>query len=212
MTDKAHNLVSALRFHKHPLTQQAANRIAQLEEALEAAESFIDGWKFEHAGDDCEFEAQAALVVVRAALAKKNWKRGSRRIANKGRTVKIEDLCGDHELRAIRTDVRHPFDGDASGIAIQLDDTVAFFFEDPSDGYRSCVAAPLFGNGALYEFGGSPEYVRVPVSVSMRTGSSDGLEMTDRRNGKVVLVVGTDYYPSFICSWRPENVADNESI
>ena len=72
MTDKAHNLVAALRFHKHPLTQQAANRIAQLEEALDVAESFIDGWKFERIDDDCEFEAQAALVIVRAALAQKN--------------------------------------------------------------------------------------------------------------------------------------------
>lgn len=27
----AHNLVAALRFHKHPLTQQAADRIAELE-------------------------------------------------------------------------------------------------------------------------------------------------------------------------------------
>lgn len=36
MNDKAHNLVAALRFHKHPLTQQAANRISELEEALAA--------------------------------------------------------------------------------------------------------------------------------------------------------------------------------
>lgn len=68
MDDKAHDLVAALRFHKHPLTRQAANRISQLEEALAAAESFLDGWKFERIDDDCESEAQSALAVVRAAL------------------------------------------------------------------------------------------------------------------------------------------------
>ena len=31
---KAHDLKAALRFHKHPLTQQAAERIAGLEAAL----------------------------------------------------------------------------------------------------------------------------------------------------------------------------------
>ena len=31
---KAHNLKAALRFHKHPLTQQAADRIEALEAAL----------------------------------------------------------------------------------------------------------------------------------------------------------------------------------
>ena len=69
MTDRAHDLVAALRFHKHPLTRQAATRISQLEEALRAAESFIDGWKFERIDEDCEVEAQDALVVIRAALA-----------------------------------------------------------------------------------------------------------------------------------------------
>lgn len=68
MANEAHDLVAALRFHRHPLTRQAANRISQLEDALAAAESFIDGWKFERIDDDCELEAQAALGVVRAAL------------------------------------------------------------------------------------------------------------------------------------------------
>ena len=34
MADKAHDLVAALRFHKHPLTQQAADRIVELEADL----------------------------------------------------------------------------------------------------------------------------------------------------------------------------------
>lgn len=33
-TEKAYNLIAALRFHKHPLTQQAADRIEELESEL----------------------------------------------------------------------------------------------------------------------------------------------------------------------------------
>lgn len=127
--------------------------------------------------------------------------------------MKLEDLCGDRTLNAIRTDVRHPFDADANGVAIELDNHVIFIFEDPSDGYRSSAATPLFGLGSLYEYAATPVYIRVPVTVAMRTGTSEGIQLTDRRNGKVVLEVGTDntddYYPSYICNWMPQNIAEN---
>jgi hypothetical protein len=118
-----------------------------------------------------------------------------------------DDLLGERTLDAIRTDVRHPFDTDAAGVALDLGGLTVFIFEDPSDGYRS--------------FGVSPDYIRVPVRVSRwtkgeREGEADGLEFTDRRNGKVVLRVGTDntddYYPSFVCDWRPQNLADNAAV
>ena len=35
MPDEAHDLIAALRFHKHPLAEQAAKRIADLEAALD---------------------------------------------------------------------------------------------------------------------------------------------------------------------------------
>jgi hypothetical protein len=132
-----------------------------------------------------------------------------------------DDLLGERTLDAIRTDVRHPFDTDAAGVALDLGGLTVFIFEDPSDGYRSCSAEPLIVKAPLYSFGVSPDYIRVPVRVSRwtkgeREGEADGLEFTDRRNGKVVLRVGTDntddYYPSFVCDWRPQNLADNAAV
>ena len=45
-------------------------------------------------------------------------------------------------------------------------------------------------------------------------GKCEMLYFTDLLNGKTILVVGTenldDYYPSFVASWMPENMAVNE--
>lgn len=131
-----------------------------------------------------------------------------------------EKLLGEHTLCAIRTDVRHPFDADASGVALDMKTFTVMVFEDPSDGYRSSAAAPLIAECSLYEFGVSPDYIHAPVTVTAcangdgeRTGICQGVQFIDRRNGKVILTLGTentyDYYPSFVCDWRPENLADN---
>lgn len=131
-----------------------------------------------------------------------------------------DELCGERTLNAIRTDVRHPFSADASGVAMDLGDITVFVFEDPCDDYRSCSNEPMIVKQALYSFGVSPDYIRVPVLItrwtqSERGGEADGLEFTDRRNGKLILRVGTDnsddYYPSFVCEWQPANIAENES-
>ncbi len=130
-----------------------------------------------------------------------------------------KDLCGEHILKAIRTDVRHPFDADASGVALYLDDMTVFVFEDPCDGYRSSAVDPMIVNAPMYSFGVNPDYIRVPVRISLWTkekdyhGESEGIKVVDRRNGLVILTLGTsdsdDYYPSFVCDWRPGNIAEN---
>ncbi len=128
-------------------------------------------------------------------------------------------LCGERELMAIRTDVRHPFQSEANGVALDLKDITVFVFEDPSDGYRSSAATPLIARCSLYEFGISPDYIRAPVLVRRWTkseygSSADGVEFIDKRNGKTILKLGTDnsddYYPSFTCDWQPLNLADNQ--
>ena len=127
------------------------------------------------------------------------------------------DICGERTLLAITTDVRHPFDPDANGVAIDLDGLIVFAFEDPSDGYRSTCAEPLIAHDNLYSFGVSPDYLRVPVMVREIDRHTDhafeGVEMIDRRNGKTILVLGTnntdDYYPYYTCEWSPQNIADN---
>jgi len=132
-----------------------------------------------------------------------------------------EQLYGTRLLNAIRTDVRHPFNTDANGVAIELDDMTVFVFEDPSDGYRSSATEPMIVKAPLYSFGCDPEYVRAPVLVRAWTKSeygntADGAEFIDTRNGKTILRIGTDnsddYYPSYTCDWRPQDMASNERL
>lgn len=137
--------------------------------------------------------------------------------------INLTDLYGKHTLRAIKRNVNHPFDPDASGLAIELGGVVVMFFEDPSDGYRSMLAAPLVAADSLHEFGGDLNYLHIPVLIrdwkpdpntdGSNYGEVDGIEMIDRRNGKVILTVGTrntdDYYPSFVCDWGPGNLQEN---
>lgn len=130
-----------------------------------------------------------------------------------------DDLCGRRVLMAIDTTVRHPFDPDASGVALDLGEFTVFIFEDPSDGYRSSAAAPLVARESLYVFQKSGiQYLRAPVLIRLWTkseygGNAEGLEFIDERNGKTILLVGTsnsdDYYPSFVCDWLPQNLSEN---
>jgi hypothetical protein len=131
------------------------------------------------------------------------------------------DLVGETTLTSIRLDARHPFDANANGCAIELDNTTVFVFEDPSDGYRSSATEPLIIHAPLYSFGCDPEYVRVPVVVKLWEQSeygedADGIEIIDRRNGKTILRLGTDnvgdYYPSYTCEWQPQNIAENAEV
>lgn len=128
------------------------------------------------------------------------------------------DLCGMRTLSSIRTDVRHPFDADASGGAFELDDMTVFIFEDPSDGYRSSAIEPMIVKAPMYSFGCSPEYIRAPVLVrlwerSEYGGAAEGIEIIDMRNGKTILRAGTsnsdDYYPSYTFDWMPKELAEN---
>jgi hypothetical protein len=130
-----------------------------------------------------------------------------------------KQLHGERILMAIRTDVNHPFDSAASGVCVDFDHLTVFAFEDPSDGYRSCCSEPLICSAPMYSFGCNPDYIRAPVlirewSKTEYGGKADGIEVIDRRNGKTVFLLGTnysdEYYPSFTCDWRPENLADNE--
>lgn len=135
--------------------------------------------------------------------------------------MSYEQFYGEWELLAIRTDPRHPF-SEANGVIFEIrrpgENKVVMIFENESDGYRSSATEPFVSNGPMYEIV-DPNYIRVPVLVSELTDNNytcDGLQMQDRRNGKVILRVGTqnsdDYYPSFVSEWSPQNIAGNESV
>lgn len=126
--------------------------------------------------------------------------------------MELKDLVGQHILDcAARTDVRHPFNADANGIAWSMDEKIYMAFEDANDGYRSSMASLLVAEGCAYNFW-DPDYLgKRQVTCRMVTegyGSApDVLEVIDVATGHVWLRVGTadtdDYYPWFVAEWHP---------
>jgi len=107
---------------------------------------------------------------------------------------------------------------DCSACRFRLDGKVYLAIEDPSDGYRSSLASL-----AQFEDEVPMENVFPAVQVLARHRpagrygrEADILELIDIKTGAVVLEVGTDntndYYPSFVASFSPENMATNPPV
>jgi hypothetical protein len=126
--------------------------------------------------------------------------------------TELEELVGKRTLNCVPiTDVRHPFDADANGIAFTLDGNTYMVFEDGDDGYRSRASKMLAFEGWPFEMGGRVERCALEVDCSWRSASGgqtdEILEVRVARTGDLVLEVGTentdDYYPCFIARWTP---------
>jgi hypothetical protein len=132
--------------------------------------------------------------------------------------INLDSLVGEHMLDAVDMfserikQYGNNFE-DCSIIRFRLDGKVYTATEDPSDGYRSCM-------GTLFVSADEPmRNVFPPICVTARKRENeryqinDTLELVDDVTGKVVLEVGTDntddYYPSFVGSFSPENMATN---
>lgn len=132
--------------------------------------------------------------------------------------VDLDSLIGLHVLDAVDTDttkVKKWSDSfeDANMIRFRLDGKVYTAVEDPSDGYRSSMEK-LFVSGAAMKntFLGCKVLARKKGRSDYH--ENDTLEFIDVVTGKVVLEVGTDnhddYYPCFVSSFMPENMAVNK--
>lgn len=128
--------------------------------------------------------------------------------------INLEDKW---KLMSLTKEVRHPFDPDAQGIAVELSQEnksiVVFFFEDPNDGYRSSMSAPIIFEGEMYDLGGTPRltYINKDIRIESRANSTqDGYRFLLEDTKTVFLEIGTDhtddYYPCFICEYTPENL------
>lgn len=137
--------------------------------------------------------------------------------------TQLTDLVGPRHLDAVDFDTEKmkEFYGDGyedcSVCRFRLDGIVYVAIEDPSDGYRSSMRGLITPNNPAMK------NVFPPVKVigRMRTegefgGLDDVLELVDAFTDKVVLEVGTDncddYYPRFVASFHPENMATNANI
>lgn len=132
----------------------------------------------------------------------------------------FEKLVGEHVLDGVDTYVERvkktwsDYEEDANVIRFRLDGTVYVAFEDPSDGYRSSMEKLIVSPSS--EMTNVFPAIRVLARMKERGpygAEHDTLQLLDMATGKVVMEVGTDnsddYYPSFVSSFFPENMATN---
>lgn len=143
------------------------------------------------------------------------------------KTIKLEDLLGEHWLDAVdyNTVQRESWTGrltDANSITFRLDGVCYTAIEDPDDGYRSTMEELIVDDDVTMKNVFNPTWVLCRPSEPKREyyssehSNDDGIELiefVDVWNGEVILVVGTDHsdqwYPVFVSNWIPENMAVN---
>lgn len=136
-------------------------------------------------------------------------------------TVELTDLVGAGKLDAVDfgTESRKRWNDDYEDCQVcrfRLNGTVYVAVEDPDDGYRSNLGELLVQRGAKL----SNVFQKCKVVGVYREGDwrrkKDIVEFIDTTTGKVVLEIGTDntddYYPSFVASFHPENMASNVGV
>ena len=131
--------------------------------------------------------------------------------------VNLEQLYGEHILDAVDlSNEQVKTWGDrfesAQVMRFRLDGKVYTAVEDPNDGYRSSMNK-LFVSEDVIKNVFTPCRVVGKKKSDDKWGKNDTLELIDCATGQTVLEVGTDnaddYYPRFVASFKPENMASN---
>ena len=135
-------------------------------------------------------------------------------------SVELSDLVGEHTLTCVDefTDkVKETWgDGfeDCEACNFTLDGVTYSAIEDPSDGYRSSMRELKVSHAIGKNVFPAQTVVGHMMADSEYGEKHDVLVLTDVVTGKVVLKVGTestdDYYPSFVNTFTPENMAINK--
>jgi len=154
----------------------------------------IDGWVYTLAGRD---EPGSDEIQLKSLVGLK--------------TLDAVDFSNERRLRYDEWT-------DSSVCRFRLDGKVYIAIEDPNDGYRSSLASlAQYTSEVRLEntFPGARVLVR-HKSTNEHGQEADMLEFLDVETGLSVLEVGTnnsdDYYPSFVASFHPENMAANTAL
>lgn len=134
--------------------------------------------------------------------------------------MELKDLVGKHLLSGVditNQRIKESYgDGfeDAQCISFCLDGVVYTAIEDPDDGYRSSMRDIMQTEFVKLNNTFEPQEVMATHRTEGEYSHDDTLVLTDTTTGKVVLEVGTDnsddYYPCFVASFTPENMAINK--
>jgi hypothetical protein len=118
---------------------------------------------------------------------------------------KLSDISGFYKLSGVSRES----DNDGETIWFRLNNRTYVATEDPEDGYRSCL-------GSIEIVNVLPKFTFLPIEVKCVYVSStdrEVVEVYDVKTNKMILEVGThnidDYYPGFVASWDPQNMALN---
>lgn len=140
--------------------------------------------------------------------------------------MELKDLVGERMLSGVTTQ-----DGVVTGkdwadrdqignsISFILDGATYRAMEDPQDGYRSSMRELEKVRPSAFKFGVKNVFRPVKVICTHHTGAASGddesdlLLIKDAETGLIILEVGTDHddewYPSFVCDYRPQNLPFN---
>lgn len=126
----------------------------------------------------------------------------------KPKMTELYDLVGSHDFGGVYTPAFNDDYGREEAYGFILDGTAYTAVASKDDGYRSHMKE-------LRESELSVIASSIPVlCVADQDWDKKILHFYDARNGKLILSIGTDstasYYPTFIFSWRPENLIENE--
>lgn len=131
--------------------------------------------------------------------------------------AELDSLLGLHKLDAVdvgsmKVKTWGDDEGECNTLSFRLDGIVYTAVEDPNDGYRSSMKKLLVEKKRLKN-----KFTAIKVVGIKKPPSSyqenDTLQFYDAITGKLVLEVGTDntddYYPYFVATFIPENMATN---
>jgi hypothetical protein len=134
------------------------------------------------------------------------------------KTIELDSLIGEHVLDAVDMFTEKGNTWDANLIKFRLDGMVYIAIENPDDGYRSMMKEIGVATNAKDRAMKNTFMKHLVLAKKKVAGAygDDILELIDVSTKKVVLEVGThntdDYYPQFVSSFSPENLAINQRV
>ncbi|MDE2590002.1 MAG: hypothetical protein KGL95_10110 [Patescibacteria group bacterium] len=136
-------------------------------------------------------------------------------------TVELKQLIGKHKLSGVDFEnesiKRYEYSDfeDCQVIRFCIDGKTYIGLEDPSDGYRSCMKECFVVKEKPKNMFKSIEVYCI-MKEPYDYHEHDMLQVYDTKTNKIILEVGTkdisDYYPSFVANWYPENMCLNSNF
>lgn len=136
--------------------------------------------------------------------------------------ISLDSLVGEHILdgvdmatESVKREWGDDFE-DCAVIRFRLDGMIYCAVEDPNDGYRSSMKHLRVSTGEMKNTFAPLRVLAVKKTDGPYSSANNTLCLLDMVTGKSVVEVGTDntddYYPRFVGTFSPENMAPNAAL